>query len=105
MNKILKQHLTSVVTATVNEDAVAAKEAFREYISLKTQSILLGEEEDKNDEAVDKDLDDVDAAVKKTKKDQKKDDEDEDKEDDKKSESKSKKKPFEKKDDEDKDED
>lgn len=58
MNKTMKQHLTTVVTAIVNEDSAAAKEAFREYVSLKTQAILLGEE-DKNDEEVDKDIKDL----------------------------------------------
>ena len=69
MNKIMKQHLTTVVTAIVNEDSAAAKEAFKEYVSLKTQAILLGET-DKED--VDKDLDDDEKDEKKDAKDTKK---------------------------------
>lgn len=80
MNKQMKAHLTTVVTAIVNEDTTAAKEAFREYVSLKTQAILLGEA-DRDDEEVDEDLDEVAADEKKTKKDTKKVEKDEDKED------------------------
>jgi Skp family chaperone for outer membrane proteins len=101
MNAKMKQHLTAVVTAIVNEDSATAKEAFHKYASLKTKAILLGEES-KDDEEVDADIDedekDVDEDEKdeekeskdlkktkkdlaKTKKDQKKDVEDEDKED------------------------
>lgn len=78
MNKQMKQHLTTVVTAIVNEDTVAAKEAFREYVSLKTQAILLGEESE-DDKKVDKDLEDVEDDEKKEKKDLKKAEKDEDK--------------------------
>jgi ABC-type phosphate transport system substrate-binding protein len=71
MNKQMKQHLTTVVTAIVNEDTAGAKEAFREYVSLKTQAILLGEES-KDDEEVDKDLDKDEKDVKDDEKDSKK---------------------------------
>jgi hypothetical protein len=77
MNKKMKEHLTTVVTAIVNEDSGSCKDAFKEYVSLKTQSILLGETS-KDDEKVDKDLEKVEKDVKKAKKDQKKDEEDED---------------------------
>lgn len=86
MNKIMKRHLTSVVTAIVNEDSVAAKEAFREYVSLKTQAILLGEES-KSDEEVDKDvecLEKDEAKESKAKKSGSKKKEDDDEEDEKK---------------------
>ena len=43
MNKQMKQHLEAVVEAIIFDDAAAAKDAFHNYLSLKTQSILVGE--------------------------------------------------------------
>jgi hypothetical protein len=76
MNKKMKQHLEAVVASLVNEDAAAAKEAFHDYISLKTQSILLGEETE-DDKEVDKDLDDEEEDDKEVEKDLKKAEKDE----------------------------
>ncbi len=49
MNKEMKQHLENVVVSIVNEDTQAAKEAFHEYLRMKTQEVL-GEKEEKEDE-------------------------------------------------------
>lgn len=84
MNKQMKQHLEAVVEAIIFDDAAAAKDAFHNYLSLKTQSILVGEacedeecEDDKEDDKEDKKSD---------KKDDKSDDKKSDKKDDKKDE-------------------
>lgn len=92
MNKQMKQHLEAVVEAIIFSDGAAAKDAFHNYLSLKTQAILVGEsEEDKKDDKSDDKSDD-----KEDKKD-KKDKDDEDKKDDK-SDKSDKKNPFAKKD-------
>lgn len=52
MTKQMKQYLETVVTSIVNEDTAAAKEAFHEYLRLKTQAIL-GEKEDCDEECED----------------------------------------------------
>ena len=70
MNKQMKQHLTTVVTSIVNEDTAAAKQAFHEYLSLKTQQIL--GEESKDDEEVDADLDKAEKDEEEVEKDTKK---------------------------------
>ena len=49
MTKEMKQYLETVVTSIVNEDAAAAKEAFHEYLRLKTQEVL-GEKADKDED-------------------------------------------------------
>lgn len=81
MNKQMKQHLEAVVEAIIFDDAAAAKDAFHNYLSLKTKSIMVGESAE--DESEDED-----------KKDKKKSDEseDEDKKEDKKSDDKKDKK-------------
>ena len=83
MNKQMKQHLEAVVEAIIFDDAAAAKDAFHNYLSLKTQSILVGEacEDDKSDDKEDKKED-----KKSDKKDDKSDDKKSDKKDDKKDE-------------------
>lgn len=93
MNKQMKQHLEAVVEAIIFDDAAAAKDAFHNYLSLKTQSILVGEacedeecEDDKSDDKDDKSDD------KEDKKDDKKSDKKDDKSDDKKSDKKDDKK-------------
>ena len=90
MNKQMKQHLEAVVEAIIFDDAAAAKDAFHNYLSLKTQSILVGEacedeecEDDKSDDKEDK---------KEDKKSDKKDDKSDDKKSDKKSDKKDDKK-------------
>jgi hypothetical protein len=100
MNKQLKQHLEAVVTAIINEDAAAAKDAFHSYLSIKTQHILVGEAEcddeecpmnddesdekkDEDDKSDDKKEDKGEKADKADKKDKKDDKKDDDKEDDK----------------------
>ncbi|TFH08169.1 MAG: hypothetical protein E4H14_06930 [Candidatus Thorarchaeota archaeon] len=85
MNAEMKKHLEAVVVAIANEQAGDAKSAFSQYLRLKTQAILLGEEEDADDKD-DKDDDKDDkkpAFLKKDKKDKDEDDKDEDKDDDK----------------------
>jgi hypothetical protein len=86
MNKQMKQHLEAVVDAIVESDSAAAKEAFHQYLRLKTQSILLGEsveseetcdEEDCTDDEKDED----DKKSKKPKKSKKADDESGDEDD------------------------
>ena len=79
MNKQRKQLLGAVVGAMVEQDTAAAKAAFHDYLRLKSQAVLLGESDDKDDEDADKDEDD-------------KDDEDADKDDADKDESKDAKK-------------
>ena len=86
MNKQMKQHLEAVVEAIIFDDAAAAKDAFHNYLSLKTQSILVGEacedeeceddKEDKEDKKSDK-KDDKSDDKKSNKKDDKKDEGDE----------------------------
>lgn len=49
MTKEMKQYLETVVTSIVNEDTAGAKEAFHEYLRLKTQ-VVLGEKEESEDE-------------------------------------------------------
>ena len=49
MTKEMKQYLETVVTSIVNEDADSAKEAFHEYLRLKTQEVL-GEKEECEEE-------------------------------------------------------
>ena len=80
MNSEMKKNLEAVVVAVANEDTDAAKKAFHDYLRQKTQSILLGEEEDKEDKKVDKDVEKLEKDVEKTKKDQDEDDEKEEKE-------------------------
>lgn len=79
MNKQMKQYLETVIDAIVESDAEASKTAFSQYVRVKSQAILLGEEaddeDDKEDKKVDNDLKDVEDDVKKAKKDQKKDEE------------------------------
>ncbi len=58
MTKQMKKHLEAVVEAIIFDDAAAAKDAFHNYLSLKTQSILVGEAaecEDGEDESEKKD--------------------------------------------------
>lgn len=95
MNKQMKQHLEAVVEAIIFDDAAAAKDAFHNYLSLKTQSILVGEacedeecEDDKSDDKDDKsdDKEDKKEDKKSDKKDDKSDDKKSDKKDDKKDE-------------------
>lgn len=95
MNKQMKQHLEAVVEAIIFDDAAAAKDAFHNYLSLKTQSILVGEacedeecEDDKSDDKEDKsdDKEDKKEDKKSDKKDDKSDDKKSDKKDDKKDE-------------------
>lgn len=80
MNKQMKQHLEAVVEAIIFDDAAAAKDAFHNYLSLKTQSILVGEacedEECEDDKKSDK-KDDKSDDKKSDKKDDKKDEGDE----------------------------
>lgn len=94
MNKQMKQHLEAVVEAIIFDDAAAAKDAFHNYLSLKTQSILVGEacedEECEDDKSDDKEEDKSDD--KEDKKEDKKSDKKEDKSDDKKSDKKDDKK-------------
>ena len=52
MTKEMKQYLETVVTSIVNEDSDAAKDAFHQYLRLKTQSIL-GEKEECDEECED----------------------------------------------------
>lgn len=52
MTKEMKQYLETVVTSIVNEDSDAAKDAFHQYLRLKTQSIL-SEKEECDDECED----------------------------------------------------
>lgn len=92
MNKQMKQHLEAVVEAIIFSDGAAAKDAFHNYLSLKTQSILLGEEAESDEDKEDK-KDEDKSDDKEDKKDEDKKD-DEDKSDDKKD----KKNPFAKKD-------
>lgn len=80
MNKEMKKHLETVVESIIFSDNDAATAAFHDYISKKTQSILLGEsddedcdDEDCDDEKKDKDEDD-DKDDKKSKKPKKEDD-------------------------------
>ena len=91
MNKQMKQHLEAVVEAIIFDDGAAAKDAFHNYLSLKTQSILVGEawedeecEDDKSDDMEDESDDKEDK--KSDKKDDKSDDKKSDKKDDKKDE-------------------
>lgn len=78
MTKQMKKHLEAVVEAIIFDDAAAAKDAFHNYLSLKTQSILVGESAE-GDESEDES----------EKKDEKKsDEEDSEKKDDKKSDDK-----------------
>lgn len=92
MNKQMKQHLEAVVEAIIFSDGAAAKDAFHNYLSLKTQSILLGEEAESDEDKEDKKDDEDKSDDKEDKKDE--DKKDEDKSDDKKD----KKNPFAKKD-------
>ena len=46
MNKQMKTHLEAVVEAIIFDDGAAAKDAFHNYLSLKTQAILVGESTD-----------------------------------------------------------
>ena len=58
MNKQMKKHLEAVVEAIIFDDAAAAKDAFHNYLSMKTQSILVGESaecDDSEDESEMKD--------------------------------------------------
>lgn len=60
MTKEMKQYLETVVTSIVNEDADSAKEAFHEYLRLKTQEVLgeassCSEDEEECDEECDED--------------------------------------------------
>lgn len=81
MNKEMKKHLETVVESIIFSDNDAATAAFHDYISKKTQSILLGESDDEDcDEEDCDDKEDEDKDDKKSKKPKK---EDEDKDDDK----------------------
>ena len=53
MNKQMKQHLEAVVESIIFDDAAAAKDAFHQYLSMKTQSILVGESKDEADDECD----------------------------------------------------
>ncbi len=98
MNKQMKQHLETVVNSIVNEDTDAATSAFHEYLRMKTQSILLGEnDEEECDEDEDKEG--------KDKKDDDKEDKDGKKDDDKEDKKSKKANPFAKKDDKDEEKD
>ena len=79
MNKQMKQYLESVVDAIVESDSAAAKEAFHQYLRLKTQSILLGEavESEEDDSEEDKKDDDTKDKKKSDKKKADKSEEDE----------------------------
>lgn len=86
MNKQMKQHLETVVNSIVNEDTDAAKAAFHDYLRMKTQSILMGEAEECDDEDDDKTDDKEesdDTEEKDDMKEPKKDDEESDDEDEK----------------------
>ena len=84
MNKQMKQHLEAVVEAIIFDDGAAAKDAFHNYLSLKTQSILVGEACE--DEECEDDKEDDKEDEKSDKKDDKSDDKKSDKKDDKKDE-------------------
>lgn len=81
MNKQMKQHLESVIEALVEQDTTAAKTAFHEYLRLKSQSILMGEsvESEEDDDSNDEKDDEEDESDEK--KDDKKDDKKKDEED------------------------
>lgn len=91
MNKQMKQHLDAVIDALVESDTAAAKDAFHDYLRLKTQAILIGESvESEEDDKDDKKKPDADGDGKPDwadKKDDKKSDKKEEK-DDKKSDKK-----------------
>ena len=76
MNKKMKQHLEAVVEAVIFSNTEAATAAFHDYISLKTQSILLGEAEECEDEECD-DKDDKKEDKKDSKKEDDKEEDDE----------------------------
>lgn len=57
MTNDMKKHLEAVVEAVIFENGDAAKEAFHEYLTLKTKSILFAEAEDKEEDKEDKDED------------------------------------------------
>jgi hypothetical protein len=88
MNKQMKQHLEAVVAALVEQDSTGAKAAFHDYLRLKSQSILLGEaaEEEDDDKKDDKKCEkcDCDPCECDDKSDKKKDDKKSDDKDDKK---------------------
>lgn len=86
MTPEMKKHLEAVVVAIANEQTSDAKSEFSKYLRLKTQSILLGEEEheekkdeDKSEEKKDEEKKDDDK-----KSDEKKEDKKEEKKDEKK---------------------
>lgn len=78
MNAEMKKHLEAVVVAIANEQAGDAKTAFSKYLRLKTQAILIGEDEDMDDDKDEDKKEDKDED-KKDKKEDKDDDKDEDK--------------------------
>jgi hypothetical protein len=83
MNKQMKKHLEAVVESIVSNDTTAAKEAFQQYLSLKTKALLSETSEecddmdDKKDDAEDEGDDKKDDKKKDKKKDDKKDEGDE----------------------------
>lgn len=81
MNKQMKQHLETVVNSIVSEDAEAAQAAFHDYLRLKTQAILLGEEAE--DDETEEDEKDEDEKEEKSEKKSKKSDDEEDEDDEK----------------------
>lgn len=85
MNKQLKQHLEAVVTSIIEQDTAAGKQAFHDYLRLKSKQILMGEAAEEEDE--DHDDDKADDKSDEDKSDDKADDKkSDDKADDKKSE-------------------
>lgn len=80
MNKQMKQLLETVVSALVEGDSPTAKEAFHEYLRLKSQDLLIGEsvesEEDSDDKKKKSDESDDDKDGDDDKKDKKDDDAD-----------------------------
>jgi hypothetical protein len=89
MNAKMKKQLETVITSIVEENNEEAKKAFHEYLRAKTQSILLGEKADADEE----DDDDKEDDDKDDDKDEKKSEKKSDKKDDDKDEKKDKKAP------------
>lgn len=90
MNKQMKQHLEAVVEAIVDQNSAGAKAAFHDYLRLKSQSILMGEsvesEEDNDESDKDDEKDEDEKEDKSTDKSKKDEKEDDDKKEDKKDE-------------------
>lgn len=93
MTKQMKKHLEAVVEAIIFDDAAAAKDAFHNYLSLKTQSILVGEAAECADGEDESEMKDEKKSDEEDKSEDKKDDKPADeKKDDKKSDEKKDKK-------------